>query len=522
MFAHKGGSNVRARVSVVLAIVLATLVVLAPGRQIGAQSQGDLIRIGLPGEVESFDSIRSVGGAPATALLGTMNEGLIRISPQNLQLQPWLATSWRLVDPQTYIFVLRRGVKFHDGTEFTADDAKFSFDLVISTQSWMRIFIPYVDKVDVVDRYTLRMHSNQVDVLLPATIGSVPIYPKAYYERVGTQGFATSPVLTGPYRLARWDRGVRVITERFEGYWGPKAHIRQVEWKPFVEDATRIAALEAGEIDLAVSVPPDDAARLEKRGIAIKWAPMAFSMVVQFKLPADIAQDNPIRDRRVRQALNYAIDKQELVKNVMLGYAAPLPGQMVGPDGFGYNPAVSAYPYDPAKARQLLAEAGYRNGLTIKMDTSQGYYTKHKEVSEAIVGQLAKVGVRVQLSVLEWNTQLAKMFRPPYDVAPLSYIGWVYFPSMDGDLAIRWFLSTQPWKFYANPKFDELYRAQRAETNRAKRQEILRQIMTLMHDDAPVVFLFRQSNIYALNPKIGGFVVPPDQRIRIQDLVIRR
>lgn len=505
----------RMRRPVLVCLVLAAAL-LTPRMPLAAQSSS-VVTIGLTGEVDSMDWIRSTGSAVGYSLFDALFEGLLKVDPINGNVRPWLATSWRLLDPQTYIFVLRRGVKFHDGAEFTAEDAKFSIDLVISSKSWLLVRIPFVTKVEAIDRYTLSISLSQPDVLIPASIAIIPMYPKAYYERVGTQGFSNNPIGTGPFRFTAWQKGVRIVTDRFNGYWGKKAQIQQVVWRPFVESATRLAALEAGEIDIAVNVPPDDAPRLERRGFTIKSVPLGLSMIIQFKLPADIAQDNPIRHKKVRQALNYAVDKQALLKNVMLGYGRVLEGQIVGSDGFGYNPAIKAYPYDLEKARRLLAEAGYPNGFTIRMDTSEGRYLKHREVSEAVVGQLTKAGVRVQMEVHEWGTFVGKLART-MDVAPLSYIGWVYYPAMDADFALRWFASDFSWKLYANPQFDELFKKQRAETDRTKRQALLGQIMALMHEEAPVIFLFQSPAIYALNPKIKGFVATPDERVRFQEL----
>lgn len=474
------------------------------------------LTLGIGGEPDSLDYITAVGGAVARDIFSGLFEYLIDVNPVNGELRPGLATSWRLVDPTTYLFVLRRGVRFHNGEEFDAQSAKFTLDLVINTKSWLLSRIAFVQSVEVVDRYTLRIRSSQPDVLLPAGLGDIPMYPRQYYERVKSEGFSARPVGTGRYQFVRWDRGLRVELQRFEGYWGRKLAIQRLVFRPFVESATRIAALESGEIDIANKVPPDDAERLRRRGFRIDWTPLGMGMV----LLLNVRPESPLRDRRVRLALNYAIDKEALVKNTMVGFSRVLDGQLVGPDGFGHNPELTPYPFDLQRARQLLSEAGFPNGFTIKMETSEGNYTKQREVSEALVGQLARAGVRVEMDVLEWATLVGKLIRT-LDYAPLVYVGWQYFPAMDSDFVLRHYTSSSPFKLWSNPRFDELYRQQRAELDRNKRRAILRQAHAVLREDAPMVFLFQAPHIYAMNSRVR-FQPTPDERIHYETVTISR
>lgn len=484
-----------------------------------AQSQPAMaVTVGLGGEVDSLDLVAGgVGTAVGTSIYEALFDKLVKINPTNGELQPGLATSWRLADPQTYVLVLRRGVRFHNGEEFDAESAKFTLELVIKSKSFLQSRIPFVDRIDVVDRYTVRIHSSRPDILLPVGLGDIPMYPHRYYQRVGTSGFATQPVGTGPFKFGRWDKGVRIVLERNENYWGKKPQLQTLTFRPFVESATRIAALEAGEIDIAVNVPPDDAQRLQRRGFRIAWTPIGQSMVMLFNLRVE----SPLRDRRVRQALNYAIDKEALVKNVMLGFGKVLDAQLVGSDGFGYNPELKPYAFDLQRARQLLAEAGFPNGFTIKMETSEGRYVKQREVSEALVGQLARAGIRVQMDVLEWATYVTKLLRT-LDVAPLAYVGWNYFPAMDSDFVLRHYATESPYKLFSNARFDDLYNRSRAEADRNKRRGILRDLHAVLREEAPVVFLFQAPNVFALNARVQGFQPTPDDRIHFDNVSVSR
>jgi peptide/nickel transport system substrate-binding protein len=377
--------------------------------------------------------------------------------------------------------------------------------------------MPYVDKVEVVDRYTVRIHNSQLDVLLPAGLGDVPMYPAKYYQQVGTQGFSTHPVGTGPFKFDRWDKGVQIVLNRYDDYWGKKPQVQRLVFRPFVESATRLAALQTGEIDIAVNAPPDDAQRLKSRGFNIASTAIGQAMILQFNLRIN----SPLRDRKVRQALNYAIDKEALVKNVMLGFGRVLDGQVVGPDGFGYNPNLKPYSFDLQRAHQLLSEAGFPNGFSIDMDTSQGRYVKQREVSEALVGQLAKASVRVQMHVWEWAEFVTKLDNT-LTIAPLAYAGWNYYPAMDADFIFRWYVTDNPEKLFSNPTFDDLYNRQRAEPDRNKRLQLLREMQALLHDEAPMVFLFQSPDIYALKADIQGFRPTPDDRIHFDTVTVSR
>jgi peptide/nickel transport system substrate-binding protein len=507
-------------VLLVTALALAAASVADPAAVMGQQPM--TVTVGLAGEVDSLDPIGSaVGSAVGYTIFEALFDTLVKVNPTNGSVQPGLASSWRVVDPQTYLFVLRRGIRFHNGEEFDAESAKFTLEHLLRVRTWLVSRIPFVERIEAVDRYTLRIRTSQPDVLLAAGLGDIPMYPRQYYQQVGGQGFATSPVGTGPFKFERWDRGVRIVLQRNGEYWGKRPQLGRIVFRPFVESATRLAALEAGEIDIAVNAPPDDAQRLRARGFRVEWTPIGQSMLVQFKLPANLPADSPLRHVKVRQALNHAVDKEALVRSVMLGFGKVLDGQIVGADAFGYNPALRPYVFDLQRARQLLSEAGYPGGFTIRMETSQGRYVKHREVSEALVGQLAQVGVRVQMDVLEWATFVGKLLRT-LDIAPLSYVGWNYFPAMDSDFVLRHFATDSPFKLFSNPQFDELYRRQRAETDRGKRAEILRQAHAVLRDEVPGIFLFQAPNVFALHGRVQGFRPTPDDKIHFDDIVIGR
>ncbi len=497
------------RVWSISAVIL--LLVLGLGLPLVTGQQPATVTVGLGGETDSLDMITAAGGGGTPRQTVFMIfDTLIRVDPLTGQLEPRLATSWRMVNPTTYLFVLRRGVRFHNGEEFDAESVKFTIGLVIDPKipSYLKSRLVFVERVDVVDRYTVRIVTSQPDVLLPASIADVPMYPARYYQQVGTRGFSTQPVGTGPFKFSRWEKGVRIMFERNADYWGKKPSLERIIVRPFVESATRLAALQAGEIDIAVNVPPDDANRLAQRGFRIAWAPIALSTVLGF----NTKPESPLRDRRVRLAMNYAIDKEAIVKRILLGFGRVLNGQLVGPDAFGYDPKLTAYPYDPNRAKQLLAQAGFPNGFSITMENSEGRYVKSREIGEALVGQLAQVGIKVDMQVLDFATLTRKLLFD-HTVAPLYYVGWVYFPSLDADAVLRHYATSSPFMIWSNPAYDALFTRQRGELDRRKRVAFIQQASAVLREDVPGVFLFQAPGIFALSQRVKSFRPTADEII---------
>ncbi|OFV83165.1 MAG: hypothetical protein A2W26_07690 [Acidobacteria bacterium RBG_16_64_8] len=492
----------------VLAIAASTAPVVA--------QDGRTLTIGLGGETTTLNANigQGGGGALGISVFEAMYNNLLSIDPRG-RLLPELATEYRVLeDKLTWQFKLRQGVRFHNGEELTAESVKTTLDDIITSTiavSNVKRRMAQVERVDIVDRYTVNVKTKIPFVLLPKGLADAFIYPARYYRETGPDAFSDKPSGTGQFRFVEWRKGISITLARNPAYWGPKATIDRVVFRPFPESAARIAALERGEIDIAANVPPDDAQRLRAKGFNIVFSPLGQAMLVQL-VPV---RGTPLEDRRVRQALNFAIDKNALVEAIMGGYTKVLRGQLVGPDGFGYNPLLVPYPYDPAKARALLAQAGYPNGFSIRMQCSQGRYVKQKEVCEAVVGQLAKVAVRVDLEMSEWGTFINRILTNAPDRAPMWYLGLNYFPAMDAEFIIQHYITASPLRQFSHPRLDELYRLQAQEFDTARRLKLIQEFMDVVREEAPNVFLFQAPAIYALNKRVQGFTPTPDDAIRL-------
>ena len=441
-------------------------------------------------------------------------DALTRRDPAG-EFAPWLATSWKTLNDTTWEFRLRPGVTFANGEPFDASAVKYNLERILDPKANLRVatWLKPISRVEVVNPSTVRIHTKEpFPTLVPqlATIFMVP--PKYTAEDPGR--LARQPVGTGPYRLVEWIKDDHVTLERRAGAWGKTPEIGTVIFRPIPEDGTRIAALLTGEVDLITNVPPTDTKRIAAAsGKRVAVVPSNRGMLVLFN-----AEKPPFSDRRVRQAVNYAIDKDALVKSLFEGKTTPLDGQLVTPDYVGYNPTLKPYPYDPAKARQLLAEAGYPTGFQTSLDSPSGRYLLDKEVAQAVAGQLTQVGIRSEFHALEWGVYMAKLTKA-HQLAPMALIGWAW-PTFDAGGLLSLIKEGSPYSYYKSPEFNRLLNAANATMEVQKRRDLLHQAARVLHDDPPGAFLYREPNIYGLAERLV-WKPTPDQTIWALDMRVR-
>ena len=291
------------------------------------------------------------------------------------------------------------------------------------------------------------------------------VLPAATYQSMGAEKFALSPVGTGPYKFVEWVRDSHVTMERFDGYWRGNAAIQTTEFRPIAEDATRVSSLQAGELDIAALIPPTDIppiqgnSKLDVRSVRSNRT--IFVGMNCFK--------EPFTNVKVRQALNYAVDVQSIIKNVLGGHAYENPGP-IAYGVFGYDPNLKPYGYDPEKAKSLLKDAGYPNGFSTVLDTPQGRYLDDVEVSQAIAGQLAEVGVKVTVQPAEFNEYFTRWLAKKME--GLYFLG--YGGSMDGDGVMgSHFDSKRRGLYYNSPQSDQLIQQAQVELDVSKRQQLV-------------------------------------------------
>lgn len=429
---------------------------------------------------------------------------LVRLGPDG-RLQPDLATSWEIVDPTTWRFHLREGVTFHNGEEFDAEAVKFTIEWNMNPeQNRMALArgVHDVASVSVVDKYTADIVTKQPVGTLASFLTVVYILPSEHYTTVGAQEFNNAPVGTGPFRFVEWRRDEYITLEANENYWEGRPKLDRVEIKVIPEDAARTAALRAGEVDLIVQIPPEQADTLKQEGFTVE--PVGIGQSYCYGFGRETQRLEPLQDVQVRQAIQYAVDKEAIVEAITGGYAKKLEGQMASPSAFGHNPDVKAFPYDPQKARELLAEAGYADGFSLPIKASAGRYFKDKETTEALVAYLAEVGITAEVEFLEPAVWAERYLANQLDEGGMWNCGWNLLPAMDVVISYPHFTCESPREIWCNERFDELYKQQNVETDAEKRLTLLHEMAQVVHDEAIMLYLYQIPFIYAYDPGVSN------------------
>jgi peptide/nickel transport system substrate-binding protein len=460
----------------------------------GAQPQGE-VRIAIPWTPENLDPTMNLSSI--RAMVGvSMFDSLVGRDADN-RIVPQLAESWRLVDDTAWQLKLRRGVLFHDGEPFNAEAVRFTFQRVLDPEqkSPNRANMAEIARVDVIDDYTVNLVTRQPYAPLINRLLDFPMVPPKYAAEKGNQGMALRPVGTGPYRFVELVKDDRLVVEAFDRHWRGAPRIRRVVYRPIPEPFTRVAALRNNEVDLITTIPPSLARELERvGGVRVQRVPSSWIIYLGLN-----ALKKPLSDVRVRQALNYATDVDAIVKNVLEGNGRRLEGPLT-PQMFGYDASLKGYAPDPARARKLLAEAGYPDGLEIMLEAPAGRYQGDKEIAEALGGQWQKAGFKPRVQVAEWGAYFKRYLGKQFQDAYLLGLGG---PMQDADELYNLVSSKGRGLYYKNERVDTLFDLGRGTMDMARRRQVYRDLARAMVEDATWVFLLQQVDIYASRDRLS-------------------
>lgn len=425
-----------------------------------------------------------------------------------IQHEPMLATSWETINDTTWVFRLRRGIKFHNDEEFNAEAVKFSIDRVLNPaqKAPRRQYFTFVDRVEVIDPYTVKIVTKTPIAFLLTNLGfGLTIIPPKYTKEKGDAYVGTHPVGTGPFKFVRWKKDEEIVLEANENYWGGPPNIKTLVFKPIPEDSTRMAALLSGDVDIIKNVPIHLTELVNKSGKArVMFTPGGTTVNIYF----DMLKEGPLKDKRVRQAINYGVDKDAIIKHVFEGNARPVAG-LLNPAHFGYDPNIKPYPYDPGKAKALLKEAGYAEGFSTILNHPQGRFEKDKEFAEAIAGQLTHVGINMKVQVLEWGSFMKKMYSPE-GAGPTFTRGWA--GTFDADGIYTPLLSCgAPMSRNCNKQLDGLLGQARSTLDPKKREQFYSQVGRFVYDEAPALFLFNLVDGYGVGHRVQDWKPTPDE-----------
>jgi len=477
------------------------------------------IRIGLSAEPSAMDP-HFHNLTPNNGALSHIFERLVETDPKN-KLIPGLAESWKAIDDNTWEFKLRKNVKWHDGTPFTADDVIFTFERAPNVPNSPASFASAVKgkSVEKIDDHTIHISTAAPHPLMPNDMSSLLIVSKKHGEGAKTEDYNSgkAAIGTGPYRFASFVPGDRIELVRNEDYWGEKPQWEKVTLKPIKSGPARVAALLAGDVDLIEDAPTADIERL-KKDPEIEVSQTVSRRVIYFHMdqfredsPFITAKDgskikNPLMDQRVRQALSKAINRDAIVERVMEGVAIPA-GQLLAEGFFGVSPNVKPPAYDPEGAKKLLAEAGYPDGFKMTLHGPNGRYTNDVKIAEAVAQMFTRVGVETSIEMLPPAVYFSRASAGANGLPEFSFIlvGW---GSDTGETSspLKTLLGTFDKEKgtgaanrgrYSNPELDKLIAQALATVDDAKRQDLLAKAVEVAMEDVGLIPSHYQINTWA-------------------------
>ena len=452
----------------------------------------DLV-IGQGTDVSHLDPHYSTSASDVNVFFNLYDNLVLR--DEQLNFTPGLATSWKLIDDKTWQFKLREGVVFHNGDPCTADDVKFSLERAIADNPRTSVYaaLNTMERVDILDPLTINLVTKNPDPLLPTRLSYYGgmIIPKQYFDKVGMEGFRKAPVGTGPIKFVEWKKDERLIFEAHKRYWRNPLPYDKVIYKPYPETATRIAALLAGEVDFITAVPPDQVEVIDKSGTArVEGALYAgfFSYTVNVKIP-------PLDNKLVRQAMHYALDRQAIVKKLWRGRGVVPNDAYPNVDKIGYDAKKSPFEFNPKKAKELLAQAGYK-GEEIKLESAVGYLSNDKQLTETVAAMLQDVGINAKVQLLEYSVRAQKVRQKTIEGLLL---GDPTSTLLDPD-GMFWRLM-QPGgliDYWRHPEWDRLMGEARILQDQQKRDEYYKKAASIFLDEVPVLLVLQPEKTFAL------------------------
>ncbi len=458
------------------------------------------------------------------SFLSNIYEPLVRRN-RTLGLEPGLATSWEQTSPTVWRFHLRSGVKWQDGSPFTADDVVFTLKRILAPSSSMRAPLSPVKEARKIDDLTVEFETFVPDPIFLQEQTDLLIMSKAWCEAhnasepaiIGKEdNYALHNAMgTGPFKQVSREPDRKTVVEKNPLWWDkPEHNLDQVEFDVISSAPTRLAALLSGEVDMIYSVPPQDMARVRQTpGLKLLQTPELRTIFLGFntirdELPSsDIKGRNPLRDVRVRQAMQLAIDENAIASRVMLGLGHPT-GEMWGPGVNGYDAALDVHPKpDPAKAKALLTEAGYPAGFRLGMDCPNDRYVMDEQICTAIVSMMARIGVKIDLNAQTKSKFFNKIGAPNYDT-DFYMLGWTP-ATYDAHNVLYTLLGTRNGKRgevndggYSNPELDALIDRIGVETDAIKRNDMIHRSIEILQNDVATIPLHQQAIVWAAKQNI--------------------
>lgn len=456
----------------------------------GATHTGpNIVHIALAGDPSSLDP-QAVEDGNALAVYDNVAESLLTRSPTTNRVEPQLALSWKMIDPKTWQFKLRQGVKFSDGEPFNSAAVVYSIQRIINPKysTEQTDWTGDINGARAVSDGTVDITSSAPDPEIPERMSMIMMVPPVAAAK---PGFATHPIGTGPYTLASYTKGARYDLKANPGYWGGKPAIAEAVFQPISEQTLRLSSLNTGEINLVSDLLPEQMSQVPH---AAKVRGLEYPTLILN------TRGGPFKNKLVRQAANYAVDKQALLNKLYSGFGTTAACQIMGPATFGYNPGLQPWGYDPAKAQALLRQAGQPHPSITLIGDSSNRWLKDVELEQSLAGYLQAVGFKVNVKLADFTTYLNELF-PSKNSATTARPDAVFVSTDnvlgDADVTFStYYQSVGAGASTSNPQIDSLVSGGRTELNSSNRESMYRQVNQLGCGDADFLFLFNLDNVY--------------------------
>ncbi len=465
------------------------------------------IVIGLDAEPNTFDPHLTTGRA-SEGFMSNVFDGLT-LHALDGALVPGLAETWEPLDDLTWVFNLREGVTFHNGEAFTAEDVKFTLDRVLDPDrnATIRPLLENITAVTIIDDYTIQITIAEPDLMLPARLAELygSILPKDYVEENGDDFIALNPIGTGPYIFQEWVKDEHITMVANEDYWGGAPEVKELIVRPIKDNGARVASLLAGEVDIINGIPVAQEPVVSNypgvRSIKVP-VPRIYYISIDVRKP-------PFDNVLVRQAMNYAIDRQGIVDSLFSGFGVPAAVNYPRAS-WGFDPTLAPYPYDPDKARELLAEAGYPNGFDTEFDTFVGRLPAHDTIAQAIVSQLADVGINAKVNAFEFGVFSERRIGDTH--APL-------FVYSIGDWALEpvwmfgWLTQGQAGHYWETPEWVDLLAELSRTYDPQARIPLYKEVQQMLYDNVPFIAVAELETVWGARDGVE-YQPRPDETLK--------
>jgi peptide/nickel transport system substrate-binding protein len=480
--------------------------------------KGGTLRVGFYIEAATMDPHLS-GSKIDRQVYHNIYEPLVTLDTR-LGIRPGLAESWSQPDPRTLVFKLRRGVKFHDGTAFDAEAARFNFErMKTEPKSVRKGEVANIDTVEVVDSRTVKVNLKKPDAALLATLtdrAGMMVSPKVVQERGAELGRNARGAGTGPFEFVEWVRDSHLVIKRNDAYWNRQGgpYLDRIRYRPIPDDVVKLQSLQSGEIDVMDYVQPRDVAAVKAdKNLVVVDVPSLADFAYQLNLTRP-----PFSTKALRQAVAYALDLEQIVKGVWLNVGVPANGP-IPPTSWAYDRSIAPIRRDLARARAKLAEGGQPNGFTFTLTTNN--IPINIQEAEVMQAQLAEAGITAKVKLVDSATLIADGNSKNFEMVSFQWSGR---PDPDGNT--YQFLRTTPgtsfnWSGISNPQIDALLDRTREISGQAERRKLYGELTRLLQDELPMIFVIHPVEPKAFSPRVQNYEAIPDGMMRFKDVWLR-